>query len=65
MCDNEEHTPFFQLMKPPMVNLNPYTSEPMEHENIPFNTNQVTVKGVTSWVLNNLPDFTQTIETLK
>jgi hypothetical protein len=65
MCDNSDHTPFFQLMKPSLVKLNPYTSEPMEPENIPFNSNQVSVKGVTNWILTNLPDFTLSIESVK
>jgi hypothetical protein len=34
VCDNEEHTPYFQLLKPPEIKTNPYTKKPMEIENI-------------------------------
>ena len=39
MCDKEDYTPWFQLMKPPKLSINPYTKQPMAPENIPFNSN--------------------------
>lgn len=59
----EERTPFFQIIKPAEVKLNPYTKQPMMPTSVPYNDNQVTVPKVKSFILNNLPDFSATIDT--
>eukprot|EP00347_Sterkiella_histriomuscorum_P011459 403372372 len=64
VCENPEHTPFFQLMKPPELKLNPYTKQPMKMESIPFNEREVTLQKVKSFILSNLPDYSTKIETI-
>ena len=63
MCQNKDYTPFFQLLKPPTVKTNPYTGKPMAMEQVPFKDNEVTYKKVYSWVLGNLPDYSEMIDT--
>ena len=59
MCEKEDHTPFFQLIKPAETKINPYTKQPMMPQAIPYNDNQVTLPKIKTYILSNLPDFTK------
>jgi hypothetical protein len=57
ICAKEEYVPFFQVVKPAEVKINPYTGKPMQPQSIPYQDNQVTVAKIKSYILSNLPDF--------
>ena len=62
MCENAEYLPFFQLMKPAEVKINPYTKQRMGPTDIPYNDRQVTQKKVHAFVVANLPDYATVID---
>ena len=62
MCEKDEYIPFFQLIKPAEVKINPYTKQPMMPTSIPYNDNQVTVPKIKDYILNNLPDFSRHLD---
>jgi hypothetical protein len=63
MCQNKDYTPFFQLLKPPEIKINPYTGAPMAMEQISYKDTQVTYKSVYNFILGNLPDYSESIDT--
>ena len=65
MCEKEEYTPFFQLIKPPEVKINPYTKQPMTPQAVPYNDNQVTLPKIKSYILANLPDYTTSLSKIE
>ena len=62
MCENEEHTPFFQLIKPPELKINPYTKQPMQAQHIAYPEREVTQQKVKNFILSNIPDFSTVID---
>lgn len=65
MCAKDTNIPFFQIIKPPEVKINPYTGKPMLASPVPYNDNQVTVPKFKSYILSNLPDFSVKLDTLQ
>ena len=65
ICSKDEHMPFFQIMKPSDVKINPYTNKPMQPVNVPYSDNQVSHAKIKNYVLNNLPDYSIKIDSLK
>jgi len=65
MCDKEDTVPFFQLMKPAEFKINPYTKQPMKPVAINYQNNQASVPLVKSFILNNLPDYSVTIDSVQ
>lgn len=65
MCTKDTHIPFFQIIKPPEVKINPYTGKPMQATPVPYNDNQVTVPKFKSYILSNLPDYSVKLDTLQ
>lgn len=65
MCDKEEYTPFLQLMKPAEEKINPYTKDLMAPTSINYPENEVTPPKVKSFILGNLPDYSETITSME
>ncbi|CDW85441.1 UNKNOWN [Stylonychia lemnae] len=65
MCENEDHTPFLQLFKPPEMKLNPYTNQPMKMQAVQYTEGQITVPSLKTFILNNLPDYSFKIDSLQ
>jgi hypothetical protein len=65
ICEKEDHVPFFQLIKPAEIKVNPYTNKPMTPQSISYPENQVSPQKVKSYVLSNLPDYSVNINSLK
>lgn len=59
MCQNKDYTPFFQILKPPQIEINPYTGEPMAMEVISYKDTEVSNKKVYNFILGNLPDYSE------
>jgi hypothetical protein len=64
LCSKDDHLPFFQIIRPPSVKINPYTNQPMQAESVAYKENQVTVPKFKSYILSNLPDYSQKLDTL-
>lgn len=39
ICDKDDHIPFFQLIKPSEIKLNPYTNKPMTPSSVSYPEN--------------------------
>jgi hypothetical protein len=65
MCSKDTHIPFFQIIRPAEVKINPYTGKPMQSTPVPYNDNQVTVPKFKSYILSNLPDYSVKLDTLQ
>ena len=55
--------PVFLLYKPPEIAVNPYTNAKMTVSVVPFASNEVTDTAVKKWITDNVPDFTQRLQT--
>ena len=65
MCDKEDHTPFFQLIKPPEMKVNPYTKQPMKASLINYQEKQANLQMVKNFILSHLADYTTIIDSAK
>ena len=65
ICEKEDNHPFFQLLKPPEMKINPYTKKPMAPTGIQYNEREVTPQKFKNYVLANLPDFSVKLDSLK
>ena len=63
VCDKQDYLPYFSVIKPAEVRVNPYTGKPMPATNVPYSDNQISVPKIKSYILNNLPDFATTLNT--
>ena len=55
--------PVFLLYKPPEIAVNPYTNSKMPVAVVPFSSNEVTDNAIKKWITDNVPDFTQRLQT--
>lgn len=55
--------PTFLLYRPPEIAVNPYTNAKMPVSVIPFSSNEVTDVAIKKWITENVPDFTQRLQT--
>jgi hypothetical protein len=39
LCEKDDHVPFFQVIKPAELRVNPYTKKPMQPTTVPYNNN--------------------------
>ena len=51
ICGKDDHLPFFQIIRPPDVKINPYTNKPMPSQPVAYNDNQVTVPKFKTYIL--------------
>ena len=64
-CKRPEELPYIWLMKPPSTRVDPSTLEPNKPENIPYNQTELTPTNFYNFVVNNMPDITTLVETVK
>jgi hypothetical protein len=39
ICEKDDHVPYFQIVKPSEIKINPYTKQAMQPSSIPYNDN--------------------------
>ena len=51
------------MYKPPEIAVNPYTGQKMQVTVVPFASNSVSDADIKKWITDNIPDFTQRLQT--
>ncbi len=64
-CNKPDELPYIWLLKPPLHRVDPITLEKVNPESIPYNSTELSPTMFYNYIVNNLPDFTERLETLQ
>jgi len=63
-CSKPDDLPYIWLLKPPAEWVDPVSLEKRGPESIPYNDTEISATSIFKYIKNNLPDYTQKIETV-